>query len=146
MKINDDSTALDEVMRINKASVCEIARIMNLEEFKESASCPLLISIAMGQIIALFESSIRSEGFSQTGLGALPHLRFGTFQVDPEEQIALRAHIICNELRRSIQVLETLSSTLRNASAQAVQNASIHKQWSADMARRLEALIVAVEE
>jgi len=146
MKIHDDPTALDEVMRVNKASVCEIARIMNVEEYKESASCPLLISIAMGQIVTLFESSIRSKDFPPNSLSALPRLRFGSFQVDQEEQLALRTHIICKELRRSIQTLKTLSFTQRNPSTQAVQSGSLHKQWSADMARRLEVLIAAVEE
>ncbi|KAI9880685.1 MAG: hypothetical protein M1830_001318 [Pleopsidium flavum] len=146
IKIHDDSIALDEVMRVNKASVCEIARIMNVEGYKESTTCPLLISIAMGQIVTLFESSIRSKGFPSNSLSASPRLRFGSFQVDPEEQIALRAHIICKELRRSIQALKTLSFTLRNPSTQAAQSVTLHKQWSADMTRRLEALIAAVEE
>lgn len=144
-KIQDDSLALDEVMHLNKASLCEIGHIITMEEFKGSASCPLLVSIAMGQIIALFESSIRSEGFGPSSFGALPHLRLGNFQVDPEEQNALRAHIICKELRRSIKVLETMNSTLRNPSTHSIQSANLHKQWSTDMASRLEALIVAVE-
>lgn len=144
LTIQDDSKGVDDVMRVNRASVCEITRIMNTAEYRDSASCPLLISVVMGQIISLFESSIRSEGFPPSNL-ILPRLRFGSFQVDPQEQITLRVHIICKELQRCSQALKVLCVTMRNRSTQVVQSGSLHKQWSADMARRLEALIAAVE-
>lgn len=146
MKIRDRSIALDEVMRVNKSSICEMVCIMNLEDYHQSSSCPLLISIALGQIVTLFESSIGPQGSLLDKLKVLPGLSLGAFQVDPEEQIGLRAEIIRKEIRRTITVLETFTSAPRNHSTQAVQSATVHQQWLADMARRLRTLVATVEE
>jgi hypothetical protein len=146
VKIQADVTALDEVLDVNKTAVREIARIMSLEQYKESASCPQLISIALGQIITLFESCIHSVGFPLNNLNTIPRFHFGAFQFDREEQLSLCAHIICKELRRCSQVLATLKSTLRNPLMQDAESVILYDRWSANMGRRLETLITTVEE
>ena len=145
-QIHSDLTALDSVMRVNKTAVTELSRILTLPDCRSSASCPLLMCIAADQIVTLFECSIRSsDGLPGAHtLHAMPDLRFGFFPVDPEEMVALRAHVITKELRRSLQVLETLHLALRNPALQSVPSVSLHKQWTIDMAHRLRGLVGAV--
>lgn len=145
-QIHSDLTALDAVMRVNKTAATELSRILALPECRASASCPLLICIAADQMVTLFECSIRShDGLPGAHtLHVMPDLRFGFFQVDPDEMVALRAHIITKELRRSLQVLETLILALRDPALQSVPSVSVHKQWTTDMAHRLRGLIGAV--
>lgn len=133
-------------MRVNQTAASELARILSLPECRASASCPLLICIAIDQIVTLFECSIRSnEGLpSAANLHVLPDLRLGFFQVDANEMIALRAHIITKELRRSLQVLDTLAQALRNPALRSVPSVGLHKQWAADMTQRLGGLVNAV--
>lgn len=145
-QIHSDLTALDAVMRVNKTAATELSRILALPDCRASASCPLLICIAADQIVTLFECSIRSkDGLPGAHtLNVMPDLRFGFFQVDPEEMVTLRAHIITKELRRSLQVLETLNLALCNPALQSVPSIGVHKQWTTDMAHRLRGLVGAV--
>lgn len=144
-QIHSDLTALDAVMRVNKMAATELSRILSLPDCRASASCPLLACIAMDQIATLFECSIRSKD----GLPVANNLNIGPtslgfFQVDPEEMIALRAHFIIKELKRSLQVLDTLSHQLRNPALQTVPSVALHKQWASEMAHRLKSLVIAV--
>lgn len=145
-QIHSDLTALDAVMRVNQIAATELSRILALPECRASASCPLLICIAADQIVTLFECSVRSQGGlpDAHALDLIPDLRFGFFQVDREEMVTLRAHIITKELRRSLQVLETLSLALHNPALQSVPSVGLHKKWTADMAHRLRGLVGAV--
>lgn len=145
-QMHSDLTALDGVMRVNKTAASELSRILALPDCRASASCPLLMCIAADQIVTLFECSIRSsDGLPGAHtLNVVPDVRFGFFQVDPEEMVALRAHLIVKELRRSLQVLETLNLALSNPALQSVPSVSLHKQWTTDMAYRLHGLVGAV--
>lgn len=145
-QMHSDLTALDGVMRVNKTALTELSRILARPDCRASASCPLLICIAADQIVTLFECSIRSkDGLPGAHtLNVVPDLRFGFFQVDPEEMVALRAHLIIKELRRSLQVLETLNLALRNPGLQNVPSIGLHKQWTTDMAYRVRGLVGAV--
>lgn len=145
-QMHSDLTALDGVMRVNKTAASELSRILALPDCRASASCPLLMCIAADQIVTLFECSIRShDGLPGAHtLNVVPDVRFGFFQVDPEEMVALRAHLIIKELRRSLQVLETLNLALSSPALQSVPSVSLHKQWTTDMAYRLRGLVGAV--
>lgn len=144
-QIHSDLTALDAVMRVNKMAATELSRILSLPDCRASASCPLLACIAMDQIATLFECSIHSRD----GLPVASNLNIGPtslgfFQVDPEEMIALRAHFIIKELKRSLQVLDTLNHQLQNPALQTVPSVALHKQWASEMAHRLKSLVIAV--
>lgn len=144
-QIRSDLTALDAVMRVNKTAATELSRILSLPDCRASASCPLLACIAMDQIATLFECSIHSKD----GLPVANNLNIGPtslgfFQVDPEEMIALRAHFITKELKRSLQVLDTLNHQLQNPALQTVPSVALHKQWASEMAHRLKSLVIAV--
>lgn len=145
-KMHDNCVALDEVLRVGKVFVGEIERILNLDACRESGNCLLLVSVAINQITSLFEANIGSDHVPLGTLSTVPSLVFGSFQVDPEEQIAFCTRIISKEIRRCRQVLETLISTLLQFSAQAAQNVGLSKQWFTSTARRLDALIAIVEE
>lgn len=144
-QIHSDLTALDAVMRVNKMAAIELSRILSLPDCRASASSPLLICIAMDQIVTLFECSILSEDSlpvsSNQNVGPTS---LGFFQVDPEEMIALRAHFISKELKRSLQVLKTLNHQLQNPALQTVPSVALHKQWTSEMAHRLNNLVITV--
>lgn len=144
-QIRSDLTALDAVMRVNKMAAAELSRILSLPDGRASASCPLLTCIAMDQIVTLFECSIHSKD----GLAVANNLNIGPtslgfFQVDSEELIALRAHFITKELKRSLHVLDTLDHQLQNPALQTVPSVTLHKQWASEMAHRLKNLVIVV--
>lgn len=143
--IHSDLTALDAVMRVNKLAATELSRILSLPDCRASASSPLLTCIAMDQIVTLFECSILSEGSLPVSANQnVGPTSLGFFQVDPEEMVALRAHFISKELRRSLQVLDTLNHQLQNPALQTVPSVALHKQWTSEMAHRLNNLVITV--
>ena len=143
-----DTLPLDEVMHVNKTFISAIARIMALDKSEKSACCPLLISITMDQMITLFESIFfQSKPITESKMDVLaPQLRLGSFQIDAEEHAEMRAYIICRELRKCKQTLESLATMLQRPEMQRVQSLTLHKQWVGEMARRLESLVMTVEE
>lgn len=144
-QIHSDLTALDAVMRVNKMAATELSRILSLPDCRASASSPLLICIAMDQIVTLFECSILSEdSLPVSNNHNVGPTSLGFFQVDPEEMVALRAHFISKELKRSLQVLDTLNHQLQNPALQTVPSVALHKQWTSEMAHRLNNLVMTV--
>lgn len=147
-QIHSDLTALDAVMRVNKMAATELSRILSLPDCCASASSPLLTCIAMDQIVTLFECSILSEDslpVSSSNQNVGP-TSLGFFQVDPEEMIALRAHFISKELKRSLQVVKTLNHQLQHPALQTIPSVALHKQWTYEMAQRLNNLVITVED
>jgi hypothetical protein len=145
-RAHNNSIALDEVLQISKTSVGEIERILNLDACRDSANHLLLLSVAINQITSLLEANIRSCDVSLSTLNTVPTVVFGSFQADPEDQIAFCTRIIGKEVRRCRQVLESLSRTLQHFSAQTVQSVGLNKHWFTSTARRLDALVAVVEE
>lgn len=143
-----DTLPLDEVMHVNKTFISAISRIMALDKSEKSVCCPLLISITMDQMITLFESIFfQSKPIMESKMDAVaPQLRLGSFQIDAEEHAEMRAYIICRELRKCKQTLESLAAMLQRPEMQRVQSLTLHKQWVGEMARRLESLVMTVEE
>ncbi|KAL8818640.1 MAG: hypothetical protein Q9191_007898 [Dirinaria sp. TL-2023a] len=147
-----DTLPLDEVMHVNKTFISAISRIMALDKSEKSVCCPPLIAIAMDQMISLFESVFfknrpTAEYPSKTDVAAAaPQLRLGSFQIDAEEHAEMRAYIVCRELRKCKQTLESLAAMLQRPEMRRVQSLTLHKQWVGEMARRLESLVTTVEE
>lgn len=138
--------AIDEVMRINKACMADITKIMSMEEHTSCRSCGMLISAALDLIILLYENAISPEVANpqsrDSHFPAQPrssgYLQFGVFQLDPDEQVALSNQIICKELQRGIQIIRA-SSAERQSSASSYGR--VRKQWHIDMEQRAGTLL-----
>ena len=140
-----DPLPLDKVMHINKAFVAEISRIISLGNSQKSACCPLLVSVTMDQMITLFETSFNSQHtFNPQDFDTAPQLCLGSFQIDAEEHVEMRARIICREIRKCKQTLGLLAAVLRGPDMQQVRSLALHQKWAGEMARRLENLVMTV--
>lgn len=143
-------TAIDELMRVNKACMIDIARIMELKEYALCKSCGILVPTAMELVVTLYEKGVSSENTASpkqqsqqsTPCGSeLPNLQFGVFQVDPEEQIAFRNRIICKELQRGVEIIKRFSDQNQNHTNEGSHSGRVHKQWYVEMEHRAKKLV-----
>lgn len=143
-------TAIDELMRVNKACMIDITRIMELKEYTRCKSCGILVSTAMELVVTLYEMGVSLENDTSpkpqsqhSGLGEneLPNLQFGVFEVDAEEQIEFRNRIICKELRRSIDIIKKFSEQNQTTASESPHSGKVHKQWYVEMEHRAKRLI-----
>ncbi|KAE8309905.1 hypothetical protein BDV41DRAFT_410629 [Aspergillus transmontanensis] len=129
-RIQGGVVALDVVMQTNKITLGEISRILSKGAHKEGSNCAMLLLIAIDQIVTLFECGVKqgSPGDSDrasiggrdlsalgddlTGGNVLPNLRFGLFQINQDEQLALRSYLLQRELQRCLQVLTNLRDAI----------------------------------
>lgn len=125
-KIQDKATAVDEVMRVNKACMTEIAEIMSTQLFQRCRSCRMLVLTAMDLVITLYElgvsedvipTSRSSSQCSSQAQAQKASLQFGVFQFEPEDHAMFRNQIVRNELERCIQMIQGQSSELRTCSS-----------------------------
>lgn len=144
------TTAIDELMRVNKACMIDITRIMELKEYDMCKSCGILASTAMELVVTLYEKGVSSDTItthkqqsqeSALCTNELPNLQFGVFDVDPEEQIAFRNRIICKELQRSIEIIKRFSEQSQNSASEGSQSGKVHKQWYVEMEHRAKRLV-----
>ncbi|MCJ1251407.1 hypothetical protein MMC30_008640 [Trapelia coarctata] len=145
--------AIDEIMRVNKASIADTTKIMNCEEYKMCKSCVILASTVMELVVTLYEYGVSSKGEKAADRNLLskktqnkpPNVQFGVFQFDPEEQLAFRNHIICKELQRSTKVIQTLSAQRQSITGDGLHNIGrVHKQWYMEMEHRIKALVTSL--
>ena len=143
-------TAIDELMRVNKACMIDITRIMELKEYALCKSCGILVPTAMELVVTLYEKGVSSENTASpkqqsqqsTPCGSeLPNLQFGVFQVDPEEQIAFRNRIICKELQRGVEIIKRFSDQNQNHTNEGSHSGRVHKQWYVEMEHRAKRLV-----
>lgn len=129
-RIQGGVVALDVVMQTNKITLGEISRILSKGAHKEGSNCAMLLLIAIDQIVTLFECSMQQGapgdgdrasiggrdlsalGDELTGANVLPNLRFGLFQINQDEQLALRSYLLQRELQRCLQVLTNLRDAI----------------------------------
>lgn len=144
------TTAIDELMRVNKACMIDITRIMGLKEYAMCKSCGILVFTAMELVVTLYEMGVSSESITPhkqqgqqpiLGRNELPNLQFGVFDVDPEEQIAFRNRIICKELQRSIGIIKRFSEQNQNTVSKSSHSGKVHKQWYVEMEHRAKRLV-----
>lgn len=144
------ATPIDELMRVNKASMIDITRIMEMKEYAVCKSCGILVSTAMELVVTLYEMGVSSENnpsqkqqSQQSALcgNELPNLQFGVFEVDPEEQIACRNRIICKELQRSIDIIRRFSQQNQSTAIEGSHSGKVHKQWYVEMEHRAKRLV-----
>ncbi|MCJ1427544.1 hypothetical protein MMC29_005447 [Sticta canariensis] len=143
-------TAIDELMRMNKACMIDITRIMELKEYARCKSCGILVSVAMELVVTLYEMGVSLENntsskqqgqHSALGENELPNLQFGVFEVDAEEQIEFRNRIICKELRRSIEIIKKFSERNQITARENPHSGKVRKQWYVEMEHRAKRLI-----
>ena len=131
--------SFENALAAARTAAAEIARLASRPECRGSASCLLLLSIAFGQVVALFET-----GVGAASPGALAMGGGGVFPIDADPRSVLRGHVLGRELRRAAQVLDALRAALANP----ILGASlpiVPVPWAAEMMARLEALTAMVD-
>ncbi|RJE25043.1 hypothetical protein PHISCL_02636 [Aspergillus sclerotialis] len=129
-----DELTLDEVLAINRDAAREISRIILLEGFPISQSCPIILTLAEDLIVTLFEQAIqKTRHIHSTG----PKVVFGNFSLGPEEQAELKAQIMRKELRHHVGIIQKL---LAVGSAQAKS-----EEWLRELDERMQTLISVID-
>ena len=154
--IQNKATSVDEVMRVNKACMTEIAEIMNTQFFKRCKSCRMLVLTAMDLVITLYElgvsEDIKSTSHSSPQLTSQARaqkasLQFGVFQFEPEDLAMFRNQIVRNELERCIQVIQGQSSELRTCSSdRSTPSHKVYQNWFSVIESRARVLASSLHE
>ena len=135
---------LDKILHMNRSVTNTLTGIISQTECKESKACPLLVAVALEQLAALFESTLRAT--CQAGKSAIPPLQLGSFLVEGGDAMTIRSTITTRELQRVIRALEALTNVLSRPSLQHVHGALVHKGWTEEMAMRLRNLVGSIEQ
>lgn len=147
------STPVDEVMKLSQACIRDITKISAKKEYMQCRSCPALISTIMELIVTLYEDTTRSqaqeaESMASPGVSkpSGPLLHFGVFELDPEEQTAIRNRIIRKEAQECVQIIQVLKRLLggdtatATASRDSLQSRAL-AEWCEGMEKRMNELI-----
>lgn len=158
--IQSSATAIDELMHVTKACMADLTRIMELKEYAMGKSCGILVSTAMELAITLYETAVSehkamptasdqqqrqlsplssSSSWALSRGESIPNLQFGIFQLDQEDQMAIRNRIISKQLNRSIEIIRSLGSD-------GSKGGKVHKPWYVEMEHRAKKLISSLEE
>ncbi|UPK95024.1 hypothetical protein LCI18_005959 [Fusarium solani-melongenae] len=105
--------ALDEILQANRACMTSLGKILTTSEYSSYRSGGILVVSALELIIYSFEEAIKSQGWgsessSQT-CGSLSSVKFGVFEVDPEEQVAIAKRIVSKEVRNCLEIVRNLA-------------------------------------
>ncbi|RHZ46025.1 uncharacterized protein CDV56_102190 [Aspergillus thermomutatus] len=159
-KVRGGLTAIDEVLRVNKAATQAIGELMNRRDYACSVGASIVMLAAAQHAVHLFETACEelypallqnrwSTAPDIAGKPSHPHapalsyapgIGFGSFLLDPQEQASLSARIISTELRRSLQMLRSLSSPPRPDHISFSLNS-----WTQNLEKRMQYLISMVE-
>ncbi|GAB1317423.1 Fungal zn(2)-Cys(6) binuclear cluster domain-containing protein [Madurella fahalii] len=145
------STPVDEVMKLSQACIRDITKISSKKEYMQCRSCPALISTIMELIVTLYEDTTRNqvqepESTASPGLSkpSGPLLHFGVFELDPEEQTAIRNRIIRKEAQECVQIIQVLKRLLGGetptAGRETLQSRAL-AEWCEGMEKRMNELI-----
>jgi hypothetical protein len=129
------STALDEVLRVNKETMKEVKSIVTSDCWQESCGTMTMLVATVQQVVALLETNCLPHFpyttlISRSGCDTVekrgsilrarhvaatyhrdthaPGIDFGCFDFDPEEQRSLLATIVSREIQRTLDVIDTL--------------------------------------
>jgi hypothetical protein len=168
--VQTKSMAVDEVMRLSQACIRDISRISANKEYMQCKSCPALISTIMELIVTLYEGTTSANAnpsstdsqqqqqqqeepqssstlVSPTALSAKPNgpfLQFGVFELDPEEQTAIRNRIIRKQAQECVQIIQMLKRLFEADSEggrpDTTQSMALGN-WCAGMEKRMNSLI-----
>ncbi|VTT68841.1 unnamed protein product [Fusarium fujikuroi] len=92
--VRSKTHSIDEILRVNKACLTDLATIMDQEEYKACRSCHMT-----GQAWSHQQNSAITS----------PVLQFGVFELDPEEQISMTKRILHKEIQRALKIVYELS-------------------------------------
>ncbi|KAF7180870.1 hypothetical protein CNMCM7691_010161 [Aspergillus felis] len=159
-KVRGGLTAIDEVLRVNKAATQAISELMSRRDYTCSVGASIVMLAAAQHAVQLFETACeelypallqnqwptapdiagKRSNSSVPALSYTPGIGFGSFLLDPQEQAILSARIISTELRRSLQMLRCLSSSPRPDHRSFCLNS-----WTQNLEKRIQYLISVVE-
>ncbi|EEU44433.1 uncharacterized protein NECHADRAFT_84967 [Fusarium vanettenii 77-13-4] len=124
------SRGLDEILQTNRACMTSLGKILTTSEYYSYRSGGILVVSALELIIYSFEEAVKSQGWgsepsSQTS-GSLSSVKFGVFEVDPEEQVAIVKRIVSKELQNCLEIVRNLAGELHRERQQKNQNPIVH--------------------
>ena len=140
--VQSKTHSLDEILRVNKACMADLAKIMALDEYRACRCCNMIASSALDLIIVLFEEVANSQDWGANGQrrqGKFPILQFGVFELDPEEQTAMTKRILKKELQRCLQIVQGFSGEFQGNNLDNCKR--IVGQWSLMLRGRIEHLM-----
>ena len=144
--------ALEIILGVTKRCVTQLRKLLGLQQAPVNFRCIALFSIAMDQIISLFEAGCstfnnNSGPFGEAhgpmgrlnGVSSLPSIGFGTFQLDEEEQKTWQKQIVTKELQISLELLHRIEAISPGGPA-----LDSRETWLKGFALRLTALLEKV--
>jgi len=143
------SMAVDEVMRLSQACIRDITKISSKKEYMQCRSCPALISTIMELIVTMYEDTTSGQAEASQPSPAsskpnAPFLQFGVFELDPEEQTAIRNRIIRKEAQECVKIIQRLTRLLEgeiSLSDKASSQPQALRNWYEGMEKRMTDLI-----
>lgn len=144
-----NSTAVDEVMKLNQACIAEVSKISSKSDYMQCKSCPALILTIMELIVSRYQEITQETYHGQLSASTLPHptgpcLQFGVFELDLEEQAMIRNRIIRREAQKCVVIIRTLKSSLESdipTNNDASSQTHALGKWYQGMEKRMNDLI-----
>ncbi|KAL2842713.1 hypothetical protein BJY01DRAFT_248978 [Aspergillus pseudoustus] len=170
-KICAGLSAIDEVLRTNKEATQKINQLLKRNDYARSMGSLMVVVAAAHHVVCLFETACEdlysspchdkwslpsisgyqkhrgslSGGMSVSGSLHPPGIGFGSFLLDPQDQAALGARIICTELHRTLKMVQSLSTPMQVGCFAPDLAPVAVDGWLQDLKQRLRALISTVE-
>ena len=150
--LNDRTLGLDGLLRLSKSCTSGLLHVTNLETSQTDPNVLLLLCVALNQLSALFETNVpTATATDDSSAAAVPTLLFGSFQVEPEDRLALGARLLGREIQRCRQLLDRIRRIHQLQQQQrsrepddAAAAGLLQKQWFSSLAGRLDRLVAAV--
>ena len=134
------SSSVEDAVGAARTATADVARLLRLPACRASGSCLLLLSVALGQVVALFEAGVGGLSPGSLPMGGAG----GGYETDSDPRAVLRGCVLGRELRRAAQVLDVLQAALSDPVVGATLPI-IPAPWAAEMRARLETMSLAVE-
>ncbi|KAF5591250.1 fungal zn(2)-Cys(6) binuclear cluster domain protein [Fusarium subglutinans] len=117
--VRSKTHSIDEILRVNKACLTDLATIMDQEEYKACRSCHMTVCSVLDLILVLFEGMVQGQAWSHQRNSATtsPILQFGVFELDPEEQVSMTKRILHKEVQRALKIVHEFSKDVRGTGA-----------------------------
>ena len=94
-----------------------LGKILTTSEYSSYRSGGILVVSALELIIYSFEEAVKSQGWgsepSSQICGSLSSVKFGVFEVDPEEQVAIVKRIVFKEVKNCLEIIRNLAGECR---------------------------------
>lgn len=94
---------MDRMVSNTKSCMGEISRAVESGEAMQHLACRALAVKAIDLVVSLYEMCD-----PQNEVGHGPPIQFGIFDIDPEDQVALRKELLIKEVHRCIKLIQCL--------------------------------------